>query len=178
MFGRKIAVITSNQIDKVEKLGIPELSKFIFAHVDDTLSASKDFPRYLAFGQHIVDNGRSTPYGAKGVLLGITQHEPLAAQLPGNVSRFCVSAETLAYASVWEDQDFRAKGTPKCDALNKKVKKHKDVDKLIDQIDTSPWAHYIDLSAVARALHIRGPKEPGLAIPYQIVTHLMTPVEQ
>lgn len=178
VFGRKIAVITSNQIDKVEKLGIPELSKFIYAHVDDTLSASKDFPRYLAFAKHVTDTGRSTPYGSKGILLGVTQHEPLATQLPGNISRFCVSADTLAYASVWEDQDFRAKGTPKCDELNKKVKKHPSVDKLIDQIDNSPWARYIDLSAVARALHIRGPKEPGLAIPYQIVTHLMTPVEQ
>lgn len=177
VFGHKVAVITSNQIDKLEKLGIPELSKFIYAHVDETLSAAKDFPRYLAFGQHVVDSSRSTPYGAKGILSGLMQHEGLAANLPGKPFRFCVSAQTMAYAQVWEDQDFRAKRTPKCNALKEKVKRSKDVDTLVEQIDTSPWAHYVDLSAVARSLHIRQPNDPGLSIPYQIVTHLMTPVE-
>lgn len=176
--GQKIAVITSNQVDKLDKQGIPELSKFIYQHIDDTLAASPDFPRYLAFGRHVADANRSTPFGAKGILRGLIQHSGLAACLPGKPFRYCVDAQTLAYAEMYEDQGIRGRGTDKCDALAEKVKRSPEVDKMLTQIENSPWEGYVDLSAVARALHRRAPNEPGLEIPYQIVTHLLTPVEK
>lgn len=176
VFGKQIAVVTSTQTEKLEKLGVPELSKFIYQHVDDTLAAAKDFPRYLAFGRHVTsDNSR--PYGAEGILYGLMQHSDLAATLPGKPFRFCVSAQTLAYARLFSDRGFRAIGTPKCDELSKKVPKSKSVDKLSNQICNSPWAEYVNMDAVASMLHIKAPNDESLKVPYEIVTHLMTPME-
>lgn len=176
VFGKQIAVITSTQIEKLEKLGVPELSKFIYQHVDDTLAAAKDFPRYLAFGRHIVtDDNR--PFGAEGILQGITQHHDLAATLPGKPFRYCVSAETLALSKLFSDRHFRAIGTPKCDELAKKVSMSKDVKVLKEQINCSPWATYVNLDAIAKVLHKKAPNDASLKVPYEIVTHLMTPME-
>ena len=176
IFGSRIAVVTTTQVEKIEKTGVPEVSKFIFTYVDDTLAASADFRRFLAFGQHVqTDHGR--PKGAEGILQGLTQHKELAANLPGKPFRFCVSPETLSLARTFSDRGFRAFGMPKCDALAQKVKKHKDVDLFKQQINNSPWAKYVDLDAVGGALHRLCPDDGRLAVPYAIVNHLMTPME-
>lgn len=175
IFGKQIAVITTTQVEKIEKLGVPELSKFIYQHVDDTLAASKDFPRYLAFGRHVATD-HNHPEGANGILQGLTQHHDLAASLPGKF-RFCVSAETLSMARFIGVRGFREMGTPKCDELSKKIPVSKEVKKLLDRVRKSPWAIYVDLDQVGKALHMKAPNDPALAVPYEIVTHLMTPVE-
>lgn len=175
VFGKQIAVITTNQVDKLEKLGVPELSKFIYQHVDDTLAASKDFPRYLAFGRHIATD-HDHPEGTNGILQGLTQHHDLAASLPIKF-RFCVSPETLAYARFHSDRYFRERGMPKCDALSKKIPVSKEVDRLRGVIRSSEWFDYIDLDKVGRALHRKAPNDESLRVPYEIVTHLLTPVE-
>lgn len=175
VFGKKIAVITTTQVEKIEKLGVPELSTFIYQHVDDTLAAAKDYPRYLAFGRHVATD-HNRPQGADGILQGLTQHHDLAASLPGKF-RFCVSAETLSLARFQALEGFRNKGMPKCEELAKKIPVSKEVRKLLTQVRNSPWANYVDLDKVAVALHRKAPNDPALAIPYEIVTHLMTPVE-
>lgn len=175
VFGKKIAVITTSQVEKIEKLGVPELSKFIYQHVDDTLAAAKDYPRYLAFGRHVATD-HSRPEGADGILQGLTQHHDLAASLPDKF-RFCVSAETLSLARFHSVRGFRDIGMPKCDALEKKIPMSKEVRKLLERVRKSPWAAYVDLDKVAAALHRKAPNDPALAIPYEIVANLMTPVE-
>lgn len=177
LFGDKIAVITTNQVEKLEKLGVPELSKFIFKHADETLAKAKDFPRYLAFGRHLVP-GDSRPEGAEGILYGLTQHHALAESLPGKPFRFCISAETLVYVKLFSDRGFRAMGMPLSDALAKKVKKSKAVGEMVQQINNSEWANYVNLGAVGGALNRKEPESPELAVPYQIVNLLLTPVEQ
>lgn len=176
VFGKQIAVITTNQVEKLEALGVPELSKFINQHVDDTLSSAKDFPRYLAFGRHVASS-YDRPEGANGILQGLTQHHDLAAKLPIKF-RFCVSAETLMMAQLYNDAGLRHRGFPKCKELENKVQPSKQVKELRKQIQESPWFGYIDADRVANALHRKAPNDPALAIPYEIVTHLMTPVEE
>lgn len=177
LFGDKIAVITTNQVEKLEKLGVPELSKFIFKHVDETLAKAKDFPRYLAFGRHLV-HGDNRPEGAEGILYGLTQHHALAASLPGKPFRFCISAETMVYARLFSNRGFRSMGMPLSDALAKKVEKSKVVGEMVRQINNSEWATYVNLDAVGGALNRKEPESPELDVPYQIVNLLLTPVEQ
>lgn len=175
VYGKQIAVITTSQVEKIEKLGVPELSTFIYQHVDDTLAAAKDFPRYLAFGRHVATD-HNRPEGADGILQGLTQHHDLAASLPGKF-RFCVSAETLSLARFQALEGFRNKGMPKCEELAKKIPVSKEVRTLLTRVRNSPWAAYVDLDKIGKALHVKAPNDPALAIPYEIVTHLMTPVE-
>lgn len=177
VFGDQIAVVTSNQIDKLVKEGVPELSKFIYQYVDDKLSAAKDFPRYLAFVQHIAHGMHERPRDAAGVLYGLTQHHDLAASLPVKF-RFCVSAETMALSKLYREKEFRLKGTPKCDELSKKIPRSKELDKMLKQVQNSEWTHYVNLDSVGGALNRLEPNAEGTAVPYAIVTHLMTPVEK
>lgn len=177
VFGRQIAVVTSTQTEKLDKLGVPELSKFIYQHVDDTLAAKQDFRRWLAFGKY-VQTIHSRAEGKEGILQGLTQHADLAAGLPGKPFRFCVSGETLAYADLYNNQGFRSVGMPKCKELAKKVKRSPAVTEMLQQLGNSPWLQYIDVDAVAGALHRKAPNDESLAIPYQIVTNLLTPMEQ
>lgn len=149
-FGDKIAVITTPQIPKLEKLGVVSVSDFINKYVDDTLSARPDFPRYLAFNRNI-ENLSYHEEGAQ-VLLGATYRPELMQKLG---LRFAISPETVTLLTFYRkavgrhSTGFRLK---KCQALASKVKPYPGTTELLSKIDKSPWARFLCMTTLGEVL--------------------------
>lgn len=172
LWGRQIAVVTSNQVDKLLAKGIPYVSKYVSQYVDDTLSAAPDFPRYLAFSRHVEQGDR--PEGTKGVIRYMVQHKTLLDSLPVKL-RFHVSAETAMLITFFEDGGYNGigKSLTKCVELAAKVGKSPQIQETVTKMKDSPWNRFLDLDAVGRALKTGLPDSPGMAVPYEIVRNLL-----
>lgn len=173
IWGKQIAVVTTNQIEKLESKGIPEVSKYVHQYVDDKLSAASDFPRYLAFAKQ-VKQGNGRPDGVTGILRYMLGHTDLLQSLPFKF-RFGLSVETEMLVVFYEDDSYHGskKRLPKCLALSEKVKKSELPDQLIKSMRNSEWAAYVDFDAVGSALKFKAPNDPKLAVPYEIVRNLL-----
>ncbi len=175
LFGDKIAVVTTNQIDKLKAKGILPVSKFIHTYVDDTLSASADFKRYLAFAKFFpVDRRDQRGNGICGVIRYMLQHKDLMDSLD-NKLRFSISAETETLIQFFEDDSYRGSKAqlPKCCKLEHKVKQSPKVDEVMATIKASPWLKFIELDMVGKELGTKLNGDPSLAVPYEIVRNLM-----
>ncbi|MNX46309.1 hypothetical protein D3C86_768480 [compost metagenome] len=176
LWGKQIAVVTTNQIEKLQAKGIPEVSKYVHQFVDDKLSAAPDFPRYLAFAKSIPQT-KGYSEGPAGILRNMLGHADLLASFDFKF-RFGLSVETETLVVFFEDDSYHGsrKKLIKCLALADKVPVSKVVKQLRDRITTSAWHNYIDLGAVGNALKIRAPGDPKLAVPYEIVRNLLKEV--
>lgn len=174
LWGKQIAVVTTTQIDKLIAKGIPPVSKFVSQHVDDTLSAAPDFPRYLSFARHVKQKNRDYVSGTGGVIRYMLQHKSLLDSLPIKL-RFHVSVETETLVTFFEDDDYGgfSKELTKCHELAKKVEKSPQLDQVTSKVEASAWTKYIDLDAVGRALKVFQPDSPATKVPYEIVRNLL-----
>lgn len=173
LWGKQIAVVTTSQIDKLKAKGIPEVSQYVHQYVDDKLSSAPDFPRYLAFASHIIQE-RSYPTGRDGILRYMLSHDELIASL-GFKFRFGLSVETQMLVVFFEDDSHYGsrKKLEKCKALAKKVPVSKQLKELRQRMADSDWFKYVDLDQVGAALKIRAPGDEKLAVPYEIVRNLL-----
>lgn len=173
IWGKKIAVVTSNQIEKLEAKGIPEVSKFVHQYVDDTLSKAADFPRYVAFAAHLQQSS-SRVEGRDGILRYMVNHPELTDSLPFKF-RFSLSVETEMLVTFFEDTSHYGsrKKLTKCLNLASKIPVSKMVKTLRDVLSQSDWSHYVDLDRIGTALQHKTPGDPKLAVPYEIVRQLM-----
>ena len=173
LWGKQIAVVTTNQIEKLQAKGIPEVSKYVHQFVDDKLSAAPDFPRYLAFARQLQQD-KSRPEGSDGILRYMLGHDELIASL-GFKFRFGLTAETETLVVFFEDNSHYGsrKKLTKCLALSEKVPMSKLVKEMRQRVRSSDWAAYVNLDAVGAALKARAPGAPTLAIPYEIVRNLL-----
>lgn len=173
LWGMQIAVVTTNQIEKLQAKGIPEVSKYVHQYVDDKLSSAPDFPRYLAFAKSIPQT-KGYSEGAAGILRNMLGHTDLLASFDFKF-RFGLSVETETLVVFFEDDSYHGsrKKLKKCLELAEKVPVSKVVKQLRDRITGSDWHSYVDLGAVGNALKIRAPGDPKLAIPYEIVRNLL-----
>ena len=173
IWGKKIAVVTSNQIEKLEAKGIPEVSKYVHQYVDDTLSSAPDFPRYVAFARSVRQStGRVE--GRDGILRYMLNHTELTDSFPFKF-RFNLSLETEMLVTFFEDDSHYGsrKKLPKCLALSEKIPVSKMVQKLRDVIKRSEWEKYVCMDSVGMALKQKAPGDAKLAVPYEIVRQLM-----
>lgn len=172
LFGDQVAVVTATQAEILTEKGVPELHKFVAQYVDDKLSSSPEFPRYLTFAQHLDKKGdRAT--GFDGVIRQALSHHELIDSLPVKL-RFKLSAETQMLTSFYEDDGYYgfSKHLVKCHELGKKVKKSDQVDEMLRKVKSSPWAAFIHEDLVAQMLQKKAPGSPELEVPYEIVRNL------
>ena len=173
LWGKQIAVVTANQIEKLHAKGIPEVSKYVHQYVDDKLSAAPDFPRYLAFARHIrQDKGYSD--GRDGILRNMLGHADLIASL-GFKFRFGLTVETEALSVFFEDDSHRGsrKKLTKCLAKAEQVPVSPMLKQMRELISKSDWQQYVNLDAVGGSLKNRIPGDSKLTIPYEIVRNLL-----
>lgn len=163
-WGDKIAVVTPVQADKLEKEGVPDVQKYVYGHVDDVLSKSKDFPRYLAFGLHL---GETRTKRRQNLIFNMLGHKTLMDQLG---LRYHISMDTHVLSAFYEEEPNKM---PLCKAMAEKVKRSPVVAELTEQIKDSPYSEYINKSAICIALDVYPPDHPKLAIPYDFVRLLM-----
>lgn len=173
IWGKQIAVVTSNQIEKLEAKGIPEVSKFVHQYVDDTLSKAADFPRYVAFAAYLQQSSYRVE-GRDGILRYMVNHPELTDSLPFKF-RFSLSVETEMLVTFFEDTSHYGsrKKLTKCLNLASKIPVSKMVKTLRDVLSQSDWSHYVDLDRIGTALQHKTPGDPKLAVPYEIVRQLM-----
>lgn len=173
IWGKQIAVVTSNQIEKLEAKGIPEVSKFVHQYVDDTLSKAADFPRYVAFAAYLQQSS-SRVEGRDGILRYMVNHPELTDSLPFKF-RFSLSVETEMLVTFFEDTSHYGsrKKLTKCLNLASKIPVSKMVKTLRGVLSQSDWSHYVDLDRIGTALQHKTPGDPKLAVPYEIVRQLM-----
>lgn len=173
IWGKKIAVVTSNQIEKLEAKGIPEVSKYVHQYVDDTLSAAPDFPRYVAFARSVRQPAGRVE-GRDGILRYMLNHTELTNSFPFKF-RFNLSLETEMLVTFFEDDSHYGsrKKLPKCLALAEKIPVSKMVQQLRDVIKRSEWEKYVCVDSVGHALKHKAPGDAKLAVPYEIVRQLM-----
>lgn len=173
IWGKQIAVVTTNQVEKLEAKGIPEVSKFVHQYVDDTLSKAADFPRYVAFAAHL-KQARDYPEGRDGILRYMVNHKELTDGLPFKF-RFSLSLETEMLVTFFEDDSYYGsrKKLKKCLEKAEKIPVSKMVKTLRSVISGSDWIHYVNLDQVGSALKHKAPGDPKLAVPYEIVRQLM-----
>jgi hypothetical protein len=169
LWGERIAVVTAAQTAKLIQQGVPQLSDFLFQHVDDTLSQAKDFPRYLAFA------GRTERYKQNddnyAVVRYMVRHPDLMADLG---LRFTLTPETeLMVAFLGDRYQSRLDKLPKCRALAEKVTKSPALDKVLHKLTQSPWARYVDLGTLSHDLGNLSPGSPECAIPYELTRKLL-----
>lgn len=178
LWGKQIAVVTSNQIEKLQAKGIPEVSKYVHQFVDDKLSAAPDFPRYLAFARQI-KQARDYPEGRDGILRYMLGHTDLLGSL-GFKFRFGLSAETEALVTFFEDDSYHGsrKKLKKCLEKAEKVPLSPMLKQLRDRMSASAWQPFVNLDAIGGALKARVPGDEKLAIPYEIVRNLLKEPEQ
>ena len=149
-FGDKIAVVTTPQIPKMEKLGVPSVSDYINKYVDDKLSSQPDFPRYLAFNRNI--ENISYHEEAAPILLGATFRPELMKKLG---LRFSLSHETavlLVFYRQATQRHSRGYKLEKCIALAGKVRPYPGVHTLLRQIKESPWAQFVCMTTLGEVL--------------------------
>lgn len=173
IWGKQIAVVTTNQVEKLEAKGIPEVSKFVHQYVDDTLSKAADFPRYVAFASHL-KGSHDYPEGRDGILRYMLNHPELTDSFPFKF-RFTLSLETEMLVTFFEDDSYHGsrKKLKKCLEKAKKIPQSKLVKTLRGVISNADWAPYVDLDAVGAALKHKAPGDAKLAVPYEIVRNLM-----
>lgn len=163
-WGNEIAVVTSVQAAKLTKEGVPDVQKYVYGHVDDLLSKSKDFPRYLAFGLHL---GATRRQRKESLIFNMLGHKTLMDELG---LRYHISMDTHVLTSFFED---RAEKMPLCTAMAQKVKKSPQVEMWSEKLKDSEWSRYINCIAVGIALDVYPPDSPQLAIPYELVRKLL-----
>ena len=173
IWGKQIAVVTTNQVEKLEAKGIPEVSKFVHQYVDDTLSKAADFPRYVAFAAHL-KQARDYPEGRDGILRYMVNHKELTDGLPFKF-RFSLSLETEMLVTFFEDDSYYGsrKKLKKCLEKAEKIPVSKMVKTLRSVISGSDWIHYVNLDQIGSALKHKAPGDPKLAVPYEIVRQLL-----
>jgi hypothetical protein len=178
MWGKQIAVVTTNQVEKLQAKGIPEVSKYVHQYVDDKLSAAPDFPRYLAFARQI-KQPRDYPEGRDGILRYMLSHTDLIASL-GFKFRFGLTVETEALVTFFEDDSYHGsrKKLKKCLEKAEKVPLSPMLKQLRDRMSASAWQPFVNMDAIGGALKARVPGDEKLAIPYEIVRNLLKEPEQ
>lgn len=164
LWGDKIAVVTSTQADKLLKQGVLDVQKYVYAHVDEILSKSKDFPRYVAFGLHL---GATRRQRRESLIFNMLGHKTLMDELG---LRYHISMETHTYTQFYEDSPGLM---PLCQAMAKKIKPSPEVQYLSERLKDSPWFRYVNCTAIGSALDIYGPDHPQTAVPYEIVRKLL-----
>lgn len=172
LWGHQIAVVTAVQADILKKKGVLDVSTYVNQHVDDALSARKDFPRYLAFGLQAQDG--AIYGGAKKILRQLIKHESMMAELG---LRFSLSAETEMLLSFFNTSDHRHISSkdrlPKCHALAAKVPKSPKFQEMADRLKQSPWAKYLDMNYLGEKLESVLPDSADSQIPYQLIRNLL-----
>lgn len=163
-WGDKIAVVTSVQAAKLEKEGVHNVQKYVFGHVDEVLSKSKDFPRYLAFGLHL---GETRTKRKESLIFNMLGHRTIMEELG---LRYHISLDTHVLTAFFEDSPHLM---PLCKEMGKKVKRSPLVSMWSEKLKDSPWARFINLSTVGIALDVHSPDSPQTAIPYEIVRKLL-----
>lgn len=164
LWGDKIAVVTSTQADKLLKQGVLDVQKYVYAHVDEILSKSKDFPRYVAFGLHL---GATRRQRRESLIFNMLGHKTLMDELG---LRYHISMETHTYTQFYEDSPGLM---PLCQAMAKKIKPSPEVQYLSERLKDSPWFRYVNCTAIGSALDIYGPDHPQTAVPYEIIRKLL-----
>ena len=179
LWGMQIAVITTVQVDKFIEKGIPEVSKYVAQHVDDTLSAAPDFRRYLAFTRHFPAMTHRHASEVDGILRNMCLHQELADSLPFKF-RFTISVETMTLVQFFEDDSHYGfkKKMEKCNLLAEKVQRHPQAVELQHTVRNSPWARYVNLERIGEALQARVPGDEKLAIPYELTRQLLKEVQE
>ena len=163
-WGDKIAVVTSTQADKLLKQGVLDVQKYVYAHVDEILSKSKDFPRYVAFGLHL---GATRRQRREYLIFNMLGHKTLMDELG---LRYHISMETHTYTQFYEDSPGLM---PLCQAMAKKIKPSPEVQYLSERLKDSPWFRYVNCTTIGSALDIYGPDHPQTAVPYEIIRKLL-----
>lgn len=164
LWGDKIAVVTSVQATKLEKEGVLNVQKYVYAHVDSVLSQSKDFPRYLAFGLHL---GASRRQRRESLIFNMLGHKTLMDELG---LRYYISMETQTFTQFFEEDPWLM---PLCQAMANKIKPSPEVQYLSERLKDSPWFRYVNCMAIGNALDLYGPDHPQTAVPYEIVRKLL-----
>lgn len=164
LWGDKIAVVTSTQADKLLKQGVLDVQKYVYAHVDEILSKSKDFPRYVAFGLHL---GPTRRQRRESLIFNMLGHKTLMDELG---LRYHISMETHTYTQFYEDSPGLM---PLCQAMAKKIKPSPEVQYLTERLKDSSWFRYVNCTAIGNALDIYGPDHPQTAVPYEIIRKLL-----
>ena len=165
-WGNQVAVVTSVQADKLVKQGVPSLDKYLSQYVDDTLSASADFKRYLAFGIH----GRDS-YSSKLHLMRIMSFHP---ELMDSLNlRFSIKPEIAAVIELAHGISTNFTYLPKCYALACKIKKHQKFDEVLYKLDHTPWENYISFSSLVITLQHQTPGSQECQLVYEIIRNIL-----
>ena len=163
LLGDKIAVVTHVQAEKLSKLGVPELSIYVKKYVDDTLSSSKEFPRYLAFGRHFQNNR---------LIKGICSHPILLKELG---LRYYVSPETETLLQFFiGDYALDRSDLPKCYDLLEKVKTSPDVKMIQEKLENSQWNKYVNSNQIGAAMRAFPEGSKELEIPYFLIRKILS----
>lgn len=165
-WGDQVAVVTSVQADKLLKQGVPSLDKFLSQYVDDTLSASVDFKRYLAFGIHGHDR-----YASQYKLMRIMSFHP---ELMDSLNlRFSVKPEIAAVIQLAHGISDTFTYLPKCYALACKIKKHQKFDEVLYKLDNTPWTNYISFNSLVITLQHQTPGSKECQVVYEIIRNIL-----
>lgn len=173
LWGDKVAVVTESQGKTLKKKGVPEVADFVLDYVDKTLRAAKDFPRYLAFSSHAVEDS-SRHASMENIVVHMVKHEELMKQLG---LRFHISAETAmlltfyeARKNYWRDE---TKYLPLCQELKAKVKCSPLYNKTLGTMKNSEWKEFINLDHLGEILQKNPAEVTKVAISHEIVKNLL-----
>lgn len=169
LWGAQIAVVTSTQASILEKKGVVNVTDYVMSHVDETLSARKDFPRYLAFGRHAQEDIYNDK---KKVIRHLVKHDKLMKELG---LRFALTAETEMLLTFFDEKSRRdeLKSMPKCKALLDKVPVSPQYKELVKKLKASPWAKFLDLDQLGKSLGSVIPDSADSEIPYHLALKLL-----
>lgn len=165
-WGNQIAVVTTAQSVALMKKGIESVTKFLTKHIDDKLSATPEFKRYLAFAYHFEGNYRNVDK----VLYAMSFHPKFMSAVG---LRFGISSDTALYIKVCTDNYNRFDGYPKCSELMKVVKKHPKVDELKNKIIHHRVVDFIDLNSLAAYLEGYGEDAKEIPGAYEVLQLLL-----
>jgi hypothetical protein len=164
LFGGQIAVVTTPQANKLLKDGVPQLSNFIDNYVDQKLTESKDFPRYIAFGYQGIE-ARHYDRATK-IVCAAALHEHVMKEL--NL-RFHVSPETAMLLTFYNANSHRRETKerfPQAHAKAQKIKPNPQFGKLVKKVEKSPYVAFLDMVHLSSRLNsaVPGSTESDIAV--------------
>ncbi|MFA7188484.1 MAG: ATP-binding protein [Sphaerochaetaceae bacterium] len=162
LFGDQIAVVTAIQAEKLKQKGVPRVDAFINKYVDEQLTSSPDFKRYLAGAFHFAGSN----YMPEKLMHAICFHPEFINSLG---MRLHINPEAAVLIELAKHASYDFSNYPGVVALLDKIKPNEKLMELKTRLVNSRYFQVLGTSGIHRYLTSYPANSPEVQPAYEIL---------